>query len=113
MIGASFLLAPAAAYAGPPYQTDDPEPTELGHWEIYVFATADGRRSDVGGAAGVDLNYGGAKGLQLTATVPLAFSHSSEHSWQAGSGDLELGAKYRFLNNEGDGWQAAIFPRVI
>lgn len=29
------LLAPATAWAGPPFLTDDPEPTETGHWEIY------------------------------------------------------------------------------
>jgi hypothetical protein len=31
------LLAPAIAIAGPPYLTDDPQPTESGHWEIYSF----------------------------------------------------------------------------
>ena len=113
IIGASLSLVSAAAYAGPPYQTDDPEPTDLGHWEIYAFATADGRHSNVDGVTGLDLNYGGAKGLQLTATVPLAFTHSRDSSWRAGSGDLELGAKYRFLNDEESGWQAAIFPRII
>lgn len=112
-VAGALLLAAAPAFAGPPYETDDPEPTELRHWEIYAFATADGRNSDVDGASGYDLNYGAAKGLQLTATVPLALSHSRERGWRAGSGDLELGAKYRFLNDEESGWQAAIFPRVI
>ena len=101
------------ALAGPPYQTDDPEPTELGHWEIYAFVTADGRRSDLDGAAGFDLNYGGAKGLQLTATLPLAFEDTSGSGWRGGSGDVELGAKYRFVNDEKRGFQAAIFPRAI
>ena len=113
LIGAGLLLISSAGFAGPPYQTDDPEPTELGHWEIYAFATADGGHGNVDGAAGFDLNYGPARGLQLTATVPLAFSHSSAGGWRGGSGDLELGAKYRFVNDEESGWQAAIFPRVI
>jgi len=110
-VGALVWAAPSLA--GPPYQTDDPEPTELGHWEIYSFATADGHRGDVDGAAGFDLNYGGARGLQLTATVPIAFARTPGAGWRAGSGDLELAAKYRFLNDEQSGWQAAIFPRVI
>ena len=32
----------AAAY-GPPYVTDDPEPTDTGHWEIYNFVMASAR----------------------------------------------------------------------
>lgn len=101
------------ALAGPPYDTDDPEPTELGHWEIYNFVNVDGRGSDVDGAAGLDLNYGGAKDLQLTATLPVAFTHSANSGWRAGRGDVELGAKYRFVHDEKSGWQAAVFPRVI
>ena len=101
------------AWAGPPYETDDPEPTELRHWEIYAFATVDGQSSDLDGAAGLDLNYGAAKGLQLTATLPFAFEDTTPGGWRSGSGDVELGAKYRFVNDEQGGWQAAVFPRVI
>src|SRR4051812_43790223 len=61
-----FLMLAAAgpAMAGPPYDTDDPEPTDRGHWEIYAFAAGDriGGASD--GAAGLDLNYGAAPGVQ-------------------------------------------------
>jgi hypothetical protein len=109
----AILLAAAPAWAGPPYQTDDPEPTELGHWEIYAFATADGRNGSLDGTAGFDLNYGGAKGLQLTATLPVAFSRSPPTGWRGGRGEVELGAKYRFINDEEHGLQAAIFPRAI
>jgi hypothetical protein len=28
---------PLAALAGPPFATDDPEPTDLGHYEVYLF----------------------------------------------------------------------------
>jgi hypothetical protein len=112
-VGVTLLVAAGPVWAGPPYQTDDPEPTELGHWEIYNFVSFDGRHSDLDGAAGLDLNYGAAKGLQLTATVPVAFSHSKESGWRAGSGDLELAAKYRFVDDDKTGWQAAIFPRAI
>src|SRR5262249_47019427 len=53
------------------------------------------------------------KGLQLTATLPIAFGRTSAGDWRSGAGDLELGAKYRFFNDEARGWQAAMFPRVI
>jgi hypothetical protein len=103
----------APGWAGPPYLTDDPVTTDFRHWEIYNFASFDGRGSDFDGEGGFDLNYGAGKNLQLTATVPLAFSHSVESGWRAGTGDLELAAKYRFINDDKSGWQASIFPRVI
>ena len=109
----TFFAAATPAAAGPPYQTDDPEPTELGHWEIYNFLTADGLGGNVDGAAGVDLNYGAAKGLQLTATLPVALERETHGSLRAARGDVEIGAKYRFVNDEKGGWQAAVFPRVI
>jgi len=112
-LAAFTFLCASPALAGPPYQTDDPEPTELGHWEIYNFVDVDGSHGDVDGEAGFDLNYGAAKGLQLTATVPLAFNRSSDTGWHGGRGDLELGAKYRFINDEKAGWQVAMFPRAI
>jgi len=65
-------------------RTDDPEPTELHHWEIYAFGTADGRGSTIDGAAGVDLNYGPIKDVQLTATLPVAFSHAPDSGWRSG-----------------------------
>jgi hypothetical protein len=30
------LSAPFNVFAGPPYVTDDPEPVEYQHWEVYV-----------------------------------------------------------------------------
>lgn len=112
-VGALLLATSTPAFSGPPYETDDPAPTEFGHWEIYNFVTADGRAGEVEGAAGLDLNYGGAEGLQLTATLPVAFAREPETGWRGARGDIELGAKYRFVNDEKSGWQAAVFPRVI
>src|SRR5205823_1633039 len=105
------LAFPAAA--GPPYLTDDPVPTDLGRWEIYGFASGEGHGSDFDDDLGFDLNYGPVKGVQLTATLPLSFSHDGLEGWRGGSGDVELGVKYRFVDNEKLGFSAAIFPRTI
>ena len=99
--------------AGPPYLTDDPVPTDTGHWEIYAFTAGEGQKSTLDEDAGFDLNYGPVKGVQLTATLPLSFSHASGEGWRSGTGDVELGVKYRFLNDESHGISAAIFPRAI
>ena len=108
-----LLGAASPAFAGPPYLTDDPAPTDTGHWEIYAFGADEGRRSDADVDAGFDLNYGPIKDVQLTATLPLSFTHSREEGWSGGTGDNELGVKYRFMNDKNSGFSAAIFPRVI
>jgi hypothetical protein len=111
---AAFALACAApAFAGPPYVTDDPAPTDTGHWEIYAFATGEGRHSTLDADAGFDLNYGPVRDVQLTATLPMSFTHEPGSGWTSGTGDLELAVKYRFLNDERGGFSAAICPRVI
>ena len=112
---AALLLAAAAApaWAGPPYLTDDPAPTDTGHWEIYGFTAAEGHRSDIDTDAGFDLNYGAIKDVQLTATLPLSFTHAAQEGWHGGAGDAELAVKYRFVSDERSGFSAAIFPRVI
>ena len=109
----SVACAAAPALAGPPYLTDDPVPTDPGHWEIYAFNSGEGRRSTLEADSGLDLNYGAIDGVQLTATLPLSFSHQPHDGWHGGTGDLELGVKYRFFQNEKIGLSAAIFPRVI
>lgn len=109
----AFMGAAAPALAGPPYLTDDPVPTDTGHWEIYAFTAGEGRRSTLDQDAGFDLNHGAVKDVQLTATLPLSFSHEPLEGWRSGTGDVELGVKYRFLHDEKRGISAAIFPRAI
>lgn len=112
---AALLLAAAAppAFAGPPYLTDDPEPTEPGHWETFAFTDGDGHGSSFDGDAGLDINYGAVEDIQLTATVPLSYSHAQDEGWDAGAGDLELGVKYRFIHDEERDFSVAAFPTVI
>jgi hypothetical protein len=105
--------AAAPAFAGPPYLTDDPIPTDTGHWEIYAFSAGDGERSTLDDESGFDVNYGPVPNVQLTATLPLAISHDPASGWRSGTGDLELGVKYRFVDDGKNGLSAAIFPRVI
>ena len=34
----TLLLMTPLALAGPPFITDDPEPVDPGHWEVYAFS---------------------------------------------------------------------------
>jgi Putative MetA-pathway of phenol degradation len=99
--------------AGPPYVSDDPEPTEYRHYEIYAFTQ--GLRTDQGtsGTSGVDFNYGAGPNLQLTLVVPAAYEHPRDAASASGLGSIELAAKYRFLHQATSGWDVAFFPRLI
>lgn len=109
----ALAVTASPAFAGPPYLTDDPVPTDTGHWEIYDFAAGEGRRSTLDADTGFDLNYGPVEGIQLTMTLPVSFSHAPGEGWRSGTGDVEVGVKYRFFHDEGRGLSAAIFPRAI
>ncbi|HEY1707042.1 MAG TPA: transporter [Rhizomicrobium sp.] len=104
---------PGFAWAGPPYVSDDAEPTDDGHYEIYLFNSGTNVRGDTGGQSGIDFNYGAAQDLQLTAVVPLDFDSAAGHATVAGLGNVELAAKYRFLHQADDGWDVAVFPRLF
>lgn len=104
------LLSPTAAWAGPPFLTDDPEPTETGHWEIYALLfEADGRGADYSGSVGAEINYGPVKDVQITVGLPVAFAHD-ESGMHWGAGDVAVSVKYRFYHDEDAGISIAAFP---
>lgn len=113
---ATFLLAALAAatpaWAGPPYVTDDPEPTDTGHWENYVVVAGAHVPGQTTGETGVDLNYGGAKDLQLSLSLPVDYDSST--SPRFGFGDVRVSAKYRFAHQAKGGWlpDLAVFPEI-
>lgn len=109
----ALLLAAPPAIAGPPYLSDDPEPTDYRHFEIYTFSNGFVTRDGASGEGGLDINYGGAPNLQLTATLPVAYDFAAPGGVSAGPGNVELAAKYRFLTQQNFGVDVAVFPRVF
>ena len=109
----ALLVLCRPAFGGPPYVTDDPEPTDYGHYEIYLFDGGTAARDGTGSAAGIDFNYGAAPDLQLTAVLPVAFDTPAGAGTTANLGNVELAAKYKFLHQEEFGWDVAVFPRVF
>jgi hypothetical protein len=99
--------ARAWAQAGPPFQTDDPTPVDLGHYEAYVFATADGtpaEMDEVGPA--FEFNWGAVPNIQLHAILPLggvwpsnnpAYLPGGVGASAFGVTDTELGVKWGFI----------------
>ncbi len=107
------LPCASLVHAGPPFVSDDPEPTDAGRWEIYGFAAGTHVAGDTAGAGGLDINYGGAKDLQLTAVLP--FNYETGAGGRVGLGNIELAAKYKFVHQV-DGSSVpdiAFFPRAF
>jgi hypothetical protein len=113
MLALGIWVAVHAARAGPPFITDDPEPVEFRHWEIYLASQL---THDSGGWSGtsphLELNYGAIPNLQLHLIAPVAFNAPSQGSRHFGYGDTELGIKYRFLQETARLPQVGVFPLV-
>jgi hypothetical protein len=106
-------LAPDEVIAGPPYVTDDPEPTEKGHWEVFGFLNGSHVTGETAGQTGLDINYGAAKDLQLTLVVPVGYEDAAQT--RAGMGVVEVAAKYKVLHQR-DGSvtpDVSLFPRLL
>jgi hypothetical protein len=110
---ALLLLAASPALAGPPYVSDDPEPTDYKHFEIYAFTEGVAAKADTSGSFGIDFNYGAAPDLQLTAVLPAVYDAPAIGEGAMGIGNIELAAKYRFAHQSDIGWDVAVFPRVF
>ena len=114
--------SPDGALAGPPFQTDDPEPVDLGHYEFYVFAARDSTplESDSTGPA-IEFNWGALPNTQLHAVLSFGGIDPSNNPQYlpAGAGpsaygllDTELGVKYRFIPQSDMVPEVGVFPMI-
>ena len=93
-----FSLVSNTANAGPPYRTDDPEPTEFGHYQLYAHSTGMIVSDDTSGSVpAIEFDYGLIPNGQLTIDAPVAFDSPSGGSTQYGYGDTQLSFRYRFI----------------
>jgi hypothetical protein len=106
---AMLVLSPVSAIAGAPFRTDDPQPVELGHYEFYTFSTGMVVSGHTPGfLPAFEFNYGLIPDGQLHIVAPVAFDSVSGGPTQFGYGDTELGFKYRFVNEDKDGWMPQV-----
>ncbi len=88
---------------------------ELGHFEINMFSLGNDAAAGWGGTLpGVEVNYGALPGLQLHVIVQQGYQAAQGGDFGVAFADVELGAKYRFLNPGDDDWfpQAGVFPTI-
>lgn len=110
---AGLALCAAAAAGGPPFFTDDPVPVDLHHWEFYLATqhfVAAGLTS--GTLPHVEANYGAAPGLQIHLILPMAYAKPNGLPFRYGPGDIELGAKFRFVGETSTRPQVGVFPHL-
>jgi hypothetical protein len=108
-----FLMSDLTALAGPPYLTDDPDPTDYQHWETYLFTQGQYAHSahTINGPA-AEANYGLFPDTQFSVTVPMTTTGGEGIPEARGLGDILIGLKYRFIH-ETNGWpQVALYPQV-
>jgi hypothetical protein len=112
---AAFLALTCAVHAGPPFQTDDPDPIEYHHFEMYAFELSDSTGKNAGGTAleipAYEVNYGVIPNVQLHLVVPpTAVFLPAGGPTNYGIGDTELGAKIRILKETKHVPEVGIFP---
>jgi hypothetical protein len=99
------------SFAGPPFVTDDPEPVEYKHWEVYLASQYVKTEDDGAGTAPhIEVNYGAYPNLQLHVIAPAAFDRPVGGATAYGYGDTELGMKYRFIQETTQCPQIGTFP---
>lgn len=106
-------FAPPAAWAGPPFVTDDPETVEYRHGEFYISSQyANNKDGKEGILPLFEFNYSVISDVQLHLLVPFAYVHPNGGPTMYGIGDTEVGVKYRFIHESETTPQVGTFPII-
>ncbi len=106
-----LIVIANTTFAGPPFNTDDPVPVDLHHWEFYAASAYEFMKNNEDATLPhFEVNYGAVPNVQLHILAGMGYvKEDDEH--QYGFMTTELGFKYRFINDNDD-FQAGIFPLV-
>ena len=110
------LAATTLRAQGPPYQTDDPVPVDLHHYEFYIFGGVDGTTAEIDSTGpAFEFNWGAIPRVQLHAILPWGVVAPSNNPvyLPGGTGptvfgltDMELGAKVAWIK------ESPHFPQI-
>jgi hypothetical protein len=94
--------------------TDDPGTPGSGKWEINLAVTFEHRSDETSyDTPEIDLNYGVGERIQLTLQTAPVILDRNDHGPIGGLGGTEAALKWRFLDEERNGFDMSMFPRVI
>ncbi len=102
------------AFGGPPLVTDDPETPGRGGWEINISHNIEKTRDEfLMETPLIDINYGWLENDQWKIEFPVLFLDAEGDQGRWGAGDLLLGWKYRFFEEDEQGFMVSIYPQVL
>jgi hypothetical protein len=107
------MSVPRLASGGPPFFTDDPEPLFRRHAEFLIapqILNAIDRISLL--VPGVEFNYGLTNDIMTHIIVPLVVTKLDSAQAAFSLGDVELGLKYRFIEESDRFPQVGLFPHL-
>jgi len=111
LILSGLLFISLSSTAGPPFDTDDPEPVDFRHWEYYLSSINTYQHDLISGTLPhIEVNYGVIPGFQLHAELPMNFNLIQNKEFQYGYASTELGIKYRFFESRDKSFQIGTFP---
>jgi len=113
LLGILILFFSQPVFAGPPFNTDDPQPVDFRHWEYYISTINNYQsRAWSGTSPHIEVNYGLIPNVQVHLILPMNYNYSSERGANFGYANTEMGIKYRFIKETDNRPQIGTFPIV-
>jgi hypothetical protein len=111
LFGITLLFYIQNCYAGPPFNTDDPQPVPFKHWEYYI-SSINTFQPEVwsGTLPHFEVNYGLFHNMQVHLLLPVNYTYVQHHEAKFGYADTEVGVKYCFIQETGSRPQVGTFP---
>ena len=107
------IVALLLAQGGPPLLTDDPGTPGDGHSELNIAFTVEKfRHVTLYEAPILDYNYGVGERVQLKIELPWLFQHDTPGPDESGLGNVLLGFKIRFLDQDSAGVDVSFYPQA-
>lgn len=112
-IACALAVLPLRVLAGPPFDTDDPDPTAYRNYEIYMGVTThrDGTDS-TSELPFLEVNYGLMPNVQFSVHVGDADDTAPNAPSAYGYNDSEMGVKVRFEQESAHAPQISFYPQV-
>ena len=74
IVSVVIALSNAQIFAGPPFETDDPQPVDYLHWEFYVSSVMEYSSNDLNATLPhFEINYGAVPNGQIHLLAPLGY----------------------------------------
>jgi len=111
--GIFFFLFNHWSYAGPPFNTDDPEPVAYKHWEFYISSINTFQPGLWAGTSPhFEVNYGLIPNVQAHLLLPMNYEYTRKQGTYFGYAYTEFGMKYRFVKETDNTPQIGTFPII-